>query len=145
MRGGVRGAEVLERFAVGCDRRIIVHGGHVVSMLKGWGSCLVDECDCLGTIFFEGIDHFSDGRGLVLAGDPNFVFFGVHSTSVDDAQANVDDIAIIHRVASHDCVGCANKEARCEGLKAVRGSDASWRPFIADSLRNLQSLFCRTS
>ena len=39
------------------------------------------------------------GRGLVLAGDPILVFFGVHSASFDDAQADVDDVVIVHRVA----------------------------------------------
>jgi len=117
----MRGAKVCEQFAVGCDQHIIVHGSHAVSMLRGWGSCLIDECDHAGLIFFEGVDRFSDWRGLILTGDPFFVFFGVHSASFDDAQADVDDVVIIHRVACRARVECADEEARRKGLEAVGG------------------------
>ena len=73
----MQGAKVREQFAVGCDQRIIIHGSHAGSMLRGWGSCLIDECDHAGLIFFQGVNHFSDWRGLILMGDPFFVFFGV--------------------------------------------------------------------
>ncbi len=46
---------------------------------------MADKCDHIGPILFGGIDHFSDWQGLVLAGDPIFVFFGVHSAMFDDA------------------------------------------------------------
>ena len=115
-------------------------------MLRGWGSCLVDECDRVVPIFFEGADRFSDQWGLVLTGDLIFVFLGVHFTSFDDAQANVDDITIVHRVACRARVGCANEEVNCEGLKAVGGMPVGSNLLpTADSLRDLRLLFCRTS
>ena len=54
-------------------------------------------------------------------GDPIFVFFGVHSASFDDVQANIDDIAIVHWVACRALIGSTDEEARCEGLKTVGG------------------------
>ena len=86
-----------------------------ISMLQGWDSCLVDECNPVGLIFFEGVDR------LVLVVDPIFVFLGVHSALFDDVQADVGDAAIVHRVACRARVGCADEEACHKGLKAVRG------------------------
>ena len=99
----------------------MVHGGHVVPMLQGWGSCLVDECDCVGPILFEGVDRLGDRQGFILARDPIFVFLGVHPAAFDYAQADVDDVAIVHRVACRACVGCSDEEVRREGLESVGG------------------------
>ena len=76
---------------------------------------------CVGPILFEGVDRFCDWRALVLAGDPIFLFLGVHPTSFDDAQADVNDIAIVHWVACRARVGCADEEARHKGLEAIGG------------------------
>jgi hypothetical protein len=135
LRGGVCGAEVRKRFAVRCDQGVVVHDGHAVSMVRCWDHCLVDECDCGGPILFEGVDRLDDRRGFVLACDPIFVLLGVHPASFDDVQANVDDVAIVHWVA------CC---ARVRGARNHR-RDASRRPFTADYLRDLRSLFCHTS
>ena len=88
-------------------------------MLRGWGSCLVDKCDRVGPIFFAGVDCLGDRRGFIHARDPIFVFFRLHPASFDGAQADVDDAVIVHRVACCTCVGCADEEARCKGLKSV--------------------------
>ena len=88
-------------------------------MLQGWGSCLVDECNCVGPIFFEGVNNFSDWRGLVLVGDPFFVLFGVHSASSDDVQADINDVTIFHWVACYAHKGCAYEEAHHKGLKTI--------------------------
>jgi len=88
-------------------------------MLQGWGSCLVDKCDRFSPIFFEGVDRLDDRRAFVLARDPIFVLLGVHPTSFDDAQANFDDVTIVHQVACRACVGCADEEARCKGFESV--------------------------
>ncbi len=90
-------------------------------MLRGWDRRLVDECNRVGPILFEGVDRFGDRRSFVLAGDPPFVFLRVHPASLDDAQADVDDVAIVHRVAGRARVGSADKEASCEGLETVEG------------------------
>ena len=54
-------------------------------------------------------------------GRSNFVFLGVHPASFDDTQADVDDVTIIHWVACHARIGCANEEASQEGLEALGG------------------------
>ena len=108
-------------------------------MLQGWSSCLVDECDCIGPILFEGgVDRFSDWRGLVLAGDLIFVFFRVHSTLFDVTQADVNDAAIIHRLVCCAHVGCNDEEECCEGLEAVGGM-----PVGGHSLSILFTIFGR--
>jgi hypothetical protein len=88
-------------------------------MLQGWGSCLVDKCDRVGPIFFEGVDRLDDWRAFVLACNPIFVLLGVHPASFDDAQADADDVAIIYRVACCDRVGCADEEAHRKGFESV--------------------------
>ena len=119
------------------DRRVVVHGGHAIPMLHGWDRRLVDECDRVGPILFEGVDRFGDPRSFVLAGDPPFVFLGVHPASLDDAQADVDDVAIVHRVAGRARVGSTDEEASCEGLEAVGGM-----PVCGHSLSILFAIFC---
>jgi hypothetical protein len=90
-------------------------------MLQGQESCLVEECNRLGPLFFEGVDHLDNWRDCIFAQDPIFVLLGVHSTALDDVQANVDDVAVVHQVACSACVGSANEEPYCKGLKTIRG------------------------
>ena len=106
-------------------------------MLRGWDRRLVDECDRVGPILFEGVDRLDDQRGFALARDPSFVLLGVHSTLFDDAQADVDDVAIVHRVAGRTRVGSTDEEASCEGLEAVGGM-----PVGGHSLSILFAIFC---
>ena len=51
------------------------------------------------------------------------IFWILWSTfrNFDDAKANVNDIVNLHWVACCALVGCADEEARREGLKTVRG------------------------
>ncbi len=90
-------------------------------MLQGQDSRLVDECNPIGPIFFEGVNHFDDWRDCVFVRDPIFALLNIHSTMLDDAQANVNDVMVIHWVACCACVGSANEEAHCKGLKNVGG------------------------
>ncbi len=47
-----------------------------------------------------------------------FVLLGIHSTSLDDVQANVNDITVVHQVACSAGVGSADEEVcGCEGLE----------------------------
>jgi hypothetical protein len=87
---------------VACTR--LVHSGHAVSMLQGWDSHLVDECNCVGPIFLEGVDHLDNQQDRIFAQDPFFLLIGIHPTVLDDAQADVNDVAIIHWVACRTCV-----------------------------------------
>ena len=36
LRGCICGTKVCKQFAVQCDQRIIIHGGHAIPMLRGW-------------------------------------------------------------------------------------------------------------
>ena len=73
---------------------------------------LVDECDCIGPMFFEGVDRFSDRRGLVFAGNLIFVFFRVHSTLFDVAQADVNDAAIVQSEGCQSAAICCRFSSR---------------------------------
>ena len=49
--------------------------------------------------------------------DPIFLLLGLHSAALNDAQADVDDVAIPHGVSCSACVRRANEEAHREGLE----------------------------
>jgi hypothetical protein len=67
-------------------------------MLQGRDSSLIDKCNCVGPIFLEGVDRLDDWWDRILAQDPVFVLLGVHSTILDDAQTNINDVTVIHWV-----------------------------------------------
>jgi hypothetical protein len=103
------------------NRCIIVHDSHTVSMLQDQDSCLVDKCNHISPIFFEGVDHLDGRWDHVFAQDPTFVLLGIHSIALDDAQANVDDVAVVHRVVCSTCIRSAYEEAHCKGLETFGG------------------------
>jgi hypothetical protein len=121
LRGGVHGPEVIKRFTIRCDQRVIDYSGHTVSMLRGRDSSLVNKCNWVGLIFIEGVDCLNDWWDRVLAQDPIFLLLGIHYTTLDDTQANVDDVMVINCVTCTAGVGCANEEAHWEGLKTFGG------------------------
>jgi hypothetical protein len=121
LRGGARGTKVHKQVTIQCNQQVVIHSGHTLSMLQGRDSRLVDECNCVGPIFHEGVNRLDDWWDRVLAQDPFFVLLGVHSTALDDAQANVDDVAVVYWVACSTRVGSTNEEAHCEGLETFRG------------------------
>ncbi len=90
-------------------------------MLRGRDSSLIDKCNCIGPIFFVGVNRLDDLWDSILARDPVFVLLGVHSTTLDDVQADINDITVIHWVACSTSVGSANEEACCKGLKTFGG------------------------
>jgi hypothetical protein len=53
--------------------------------------------------------------------NPGLVLFGVHPALLDDAEANVDDVDIIHLAAGTAGVGGAGEKAKDEGIKPVSG------------------------
>jgi hypothetical protein len=89
-----------------------------VTVLQGQGSNLIDKCNHIGPIFLEGDDHLNDWWDPILTIDPVFVLLGVHSTTLDDAQTNTNDITVVHRVACSAGVGSVDEEARCKGLSS---------------------------
>jgi hypothetical protein len=121
LHGGKCGTKVGEQETIQHDQHIVVHGSYTISMLQGCNSSLVDECNHVGPIFLEGVNHLDDWWDHVLMQDPTFVLLGVHSTVLDDAQADVNDVAVVHWVACSACVGSTDEEAHCKGLKTFGG------------------------
>ncbi len=90
-------------------------------MLQGWDSRLVNECNRVSPIFLGGVDRLDDWWDRVFAQDQIFLPFGVHSTALDDVQANVNDIAVVHWVVCCACVRSTDEEVYCDGLKTIGG------------------------
>jgi hypothetical protein len=126
LRGGVRGTKVRKRVTIQCDQRVVLHGSHTLSMLQGWDSSLVDKCNCIGPIFLEGVNCLNNWWDRILAQDPIFVLLRVQSTVLDDVQANVDEVAVVHRVACSArmcvcfCVCVSDLRLRLGYCKCVR-------------------------
>ncbi len=121
LRGCKRSTKVCKQVIVRDDQSVIIHGGHSVTMLQGQDSSLIDKSNHVGPIFLEGVDRLGDWWDHVLARDPVFVLLGVHSTMLDDAQANINDITVIHRVACSAGVGSLMKRHVARGLKPSEG------------------------
>jgi hypothetical protein len=68
-------------------------------MLQGRDSNLIDKRNCVSLIFLEGVDRLHNLWDPILTQDPVFVLLGVNSTMLDDAQADVGDVTVVHRVA----------------------------------------------
>ncbi len=79
-------------------------------MLQGLGSSLIGKCNRISQILLEGVDCLDNLWDCVLTQDPAFVLLSIHSTTLDDAQANVDDVTVVYRVACSTGVGSANEE-----------------------------------
>jgi hypothetical protein len=121
LRGSIHRTKVCKQVTVQCNQHVVVHGGHTVLMLQGWDSSLVDECNLVGPIFLKGVDHLDNRWECILAQDPIFVLLGIHSTMLDDTQANVNDVTVVHQVACSAGVGSADEEVCCKGLKTFGG------------------------
>ncbi len=89
---------------------------------------MVDERDHSGQVLLEGVNRLNNWQGLALARYPVFVLFGVHSASINDAQADVNDIALAHWVSHRAHIRWANEEACCKELKAIGGMPFGGHP-----------------
>jgi hypothetical protein len=67
------------------------------------------------------MDCLDDLWDRIFVQDPVFVLLGVPSTTLDDTQADVNDVTVVHWVACSAGIGSTNEEARCEGLKTFGG------------------------
>ncbi len=56
-----------------------------------------------------------------LTSNPGLVLFAVHPTLLDDAEANVDDVDVVHPVARAAGVRSTGEEAEDEGIEPVSG------------------------
>jgi hypothetical protein len=126
--GSVRGAEVGNGLAIRCNCCIVVHRRHAVVVLDGWRGHLVDEGDRLGPVVLERFDRLGDRRRFVLPRNSALVLLGVHAAAFDDMQADINDIALLHRIAGCAFIRRANEEVRREQLKAIRGMPVGGHP-----------------
>ncbi len=121
LHGCKRGTKVCKQVIVHGNQSFIVYGSHSVTMLSGQDRSLIDKCNCVGPIFLEGFDSHDNRWDHVLARDPVLVLLGVHFPTLDDAQANINDITVVHWEVCSTGVGSADEEARCKGLKTFGG------------------------
>ncbi len=56
LHSSIHGTKVCKGVTLQHNQRVVLHSGHTLSMLRGHDSSLVDECNHVGQIFFEGVD-----------------------------------------------------------------------------------------
>jgi hypothetical protein len=125
LHGGVSGAKVCKKFSVQHKQRVIVHSSHTVAMICIRDGCLVYQRNRVSPKLLEGLDQLNDWWALVFTSNSICVFLGVHAIALDDAQADVNHIMVLHRIACHACVQRANEEACHEGLETFGGMPVS--------------------
>ncbi len=121
MRGGVRSPKVCNQLPVQCDGVVVVHGSHLISMHACGDGGLVHKGDlgspkrleCVGRLNDAGVDCLASGPGLVL--------FTIRPPLLDDAEANVNDVDVVHPVALAAGVRSTGEEAEDEGIEPVGG------------------------
>jgi hypothetical protein len=80
-------------------------------MLAGMAVWFTFECvDCLDDVGADG-----------LASDPGFVPLSVHPALLDDAEANANNVNIVHPEARAPGMRSSGEEAEDEGIKPVGG------------------------
>ncbi len=86
--------------------------------LQEWRSVYEGDLGCPKR--FECVYRLNDAGADFLASNPGLVLFAVHPTLLDDAEANVNNIDVIHLEA---CAGIrsSGEEAEDEGIKPVGG------------------------
>ncbi len=82
---------------------------------------MIDEGDFVRPELLERSKRFNYLGTNRLASDPLLVLFGVHSAALDYAEADVNDVGIVHRVAGAAGVARAREEAMDEGVESVGG------------------------
>ncbi len=97
--GGIRGAKVRDGLAVLHKGVVVVDHGHAVAMHASRYRRLVDKGDLHGPKRLECVKRLDDSGAFVFAGDPCLVFLGIHAAPLDDAEANVGNVAVGHRVS----------------------------------------------
>ncbi len=82
---------------------------------------LVHKGDLGGPKCFEHVNHLIDAGADGLASDPGLVFLAVHPALLDDAEANVNCVDIIHPVALAAGIRSFNEEVEDEGIEPIGG------------------------
>jgi hypothetical protein len=82
---------------------------------------LVHEGDLGSPKCFECVDCLDDAGADGLASYPGLVPLAVHPALLDDAEANVKDVDIVHLEARAFGVCSSGEEAEDEGIKPIGG------------------------
>jgi hypothetical protein len=90
--------------------------------------CLVDECDLVRSKRLERLKRLGDAGGGGRSGDPAFVLLRLQPASLDDADPDVNNVAINDRIPCGVGVRCAREEAEGEGVKTVAGMPVGGHP-----------------
>jgi hypothetical protein len=80
---------------------------------------LVHKGDLGGPKRFERVDRFDDAGADGLASYPGVVLLVVHPTSLDDAEANVNNVNVIPFGSCAAGVHSSGEEAKDEGIKPI--------------------------
>ncbi len=67
-------------------------------MICGQDGRLVYERNSFFPILLEGLDRLNNQQALILTGNLILVFLRVHATALDDMQANIDYVVVLHWV-----------------------------------------------
>ena len=97
--------------------------------MRACGDCrLVDERDLVRPERLERVERFDDAGGGGRSGDPALVLLRVQAASLDDADSDVDDVAIDDRIPCGVGIRRAREEAEGEGVKTVAGMPVGGHP-----------------
>ncbi len=119
MCGGIRGPKVCGQLPVQCDGVVVVHGGHPVAMHACRDGSLVHEGDLGSPKRFECVNCFNDAGVDGLTSNPGLVLLAVHPALLDDAEANVNNVNVVHFEACAAGVRSSGEEKEDEGIKPV--------------------------
>ncbi len=82
---------------------------------------LVHEGDLGGPKHFECVNRLDNVGADSLASNSGLVLLTIHTALLDDAEANVDDVDVIHHEARAAGVHSSGEEAEDEGIEPVGG------------------------
>ncbi len=82
---------------------------------------LIHEGDLGGPKHLKRVNRLDDVGADCLTSDPGLVLFAIHPALLDDAEANVDDVNIVHPEARASGVHGTGEEAEDKGIKPVGG------------------------
>jgi hypothetical protein len=97
--GSARSAKVCNQLAVRHNRVGIVDHSHALAMHASGYRHLVDKHNLCGPKRYERVKPLDNSGVFGFAGNPRLVFLGIHAAPLDDAEADVNDVTVGHRVS----------------------------------------------
>ncbi len=120
MGSSVGGSKVGDGFAIQCNGCVaVVDGGHPIAVSTGGDGSLVDEGDLCGPEHFKQVKVLEDLVAHCPAGNPRLVLIGIHPRAFDHAQANVNNVVVVHRKTCASRKRSAGVEAQYKDVRLV--------------------------